>query len=252
MTIEPVPATAEVAPDQPATDGLDADENAGGVYLSWRGRRRAKLLVPAPRVLETVDEESDPSEDDPGNLVIEGDNRQAMSSLRFAYADQVDVCLIDVPYNTGKDDFRYSDRRFEDPDADESQGAYVTGTERGRHTKWLNEMAPTLRLIHDLLSPSGVCFVHINDIELPRLLLLMEDVFDEANRLGMIVWKSATDNNPTRIAIEHEYIVVFAKNATRVPQVWQSLQTDLKQLMLDEFAKIKEANPDNLTAQRAA
>lgn len=249
--------TADLDPESMATPDIgtgtdDPDETAGGVFLHWRGRRRSKVLVPAPRVLETVEAESDPTDDDPGNLVIEGDNRQAMSSLRFTYADQVDVVMIDPPYNTGKDDFRYSDRRFEDPDADESNGAYVTGSERGRHTKWLNEMAPTLRLIHDLLSPSGVIFVHINDIELPRLLLLMEDVFEEKNRLGMVVWKSATDNNPSRIAIEHEYIVVFAKDASKVPQVWQSLQTDIKQLLLDEFAKIRATHPDDLEGQRRA
>lgn len=228
----------------------DRDEN-GGVFLSWRGRKRSKILVPFPRLLETVEAESDHTDDGLDNLIIEGDNKQAMSSLRYLFADQVDVVLIDPPYNTGKDDFRYSDRRFEDPDADESAGAYVSGTERGRHTKWLNEMAPTLALIKDLMSPSGVIFVHINDIELPRLLLLLEDAFGEENYLGTVVWRGATDNNPSQIVVEHEYIVVFAKDRSRCPSPWTGLASDLVQLMNEEFGRIKAAAPDLEAAARS-
>lgn len=226
------------------TGAGDPDERTGGVFLHWRGRSRSKILVPSPRVLETVESESDPTPEDPGNLVIEGDNRQVLSSLRFQYADQVDVVLIDPPYNTGKDDFRYSDRRFEDPDAEVSSGAYVSGTDRSRHTKWLNEMAPTLRLIHDLMSPSGVILVHISDIELPRLLLLMEDVFDAGNHLGTLVWKGAVENNPSQIAVEHEYILVFARDKASCPSPWKGLMNELVELMNQQFARLKAEAPN--------
>jgi len=52
-----------------------------GIVLSWLGRKQARVLWPKPRLLESVPEFSDPTPDDPGNLVIEGDNRQAMVSL---------------------------------------------------------------------------------------------------------------------------------------------------------------------------
>ena len=57
-------------------------------------------------------------------MLIEGDNLQVLASLKPRYAGQVDVIYIDPPYNLGKDDLRYSDRRFHDPDADDSDAVY--------------------------------------------------------------------------------------------------------------------------------
>ena len=102
---------------EPTGDGSAAAAE-DGVFLSWTGRRTFRAAVPTPRVFIPVPEASDPTEEDPGNLVIEGDNRQAMVSLFAQYQSQVDVVVIDVPYNTGKNDFRYDDARFQDPDAD--------------------------------------------------------------------------------------------------------------------------------------
>lgn len=224
---------------------------SSGAYLQWSDRRRARLLAPAPRVLEVVSEESDVTEEDPGHRVIEGDNRQALVSLRNEFANEIDVVLIDPPYNTGKNDFRYSDTRFLDPDADTAEGSYVTDNEAGRHTKWLNEMAPTLRLIKDLMSPSGVIMVHINDRELPRLLMLMEDIFDEPNHLGTLVWKGAVDNNPTQIAVEHEYIVVYARDKERCPSPWNGLMSELVELMNTKFSELKAESEDHAALAKA-
>lgn len=211
--------------------------------LIWRDRRHARLVEPAARVLETVSEHSDPTDEDPGNLVIEGDNCQALVSLRYQYGGQVDVVCIDPPFNTGKGDFRYSDKRFWDPDADVRNGSFVSSEEAGRHAKWLNEMWPTLRLLRQLMRASGVIFVHINDIELPRLLLMMEDLFGERNRLGTIVWKGATDNNPTRIAVEHEYIAAWAKDIDAVPAMWKSLTGMTKEDMVSAYKEIAAEHP---------
>jgi adenine-specific DNA-methyltransferase len=215
-----------------------------GIVLSWGSRRQARLSIPKPRVLESAPDHSDPTVEDPGNLVIEGDNRQAMVSLLPQWAGKIDVVLIDPPYNTGKDDFPYDDRRFADPDADPRKGDFVSAEDGGRHTKWLNQMAPTLRIIRDLMAAHGVIFVHINDVELPRLLLLMEDIFGEENRIGTIVWKSATDNNPSRIVIEHEYIVVWAKDRSATPASWRGQIEQRRQSLLDEWQQISDATAD--------
>jgi len=188
-----------------------------------------------------VAEFSDPTPDDPGNLLIEGDNRQAMVSLLPQYAGKVDVCLIDPPYNTGKRDFRYNDARFNDPDADTQEGVFVSAEDGGRHAKWLNQMAPTLGIIKDLMAPHGVVFAHINDIELPRLLLLMEEIFGEKNRLGVLVWKGATDNNPGRVVIEHEYIVAWALSAEALETTWRGPVAEQVKAMSEEFARQKAA-----------
>jgi adenine-specific DNA-methyltransferase len=225
----------------PETDVPIIDD---GVFLSWTGRKNFRAAVPTPRVFVPVPEASDPTDEDPGNLVIEGDNRQALVSLFAQYKAEVDIVLIDVPYNTGKNDFRYDDARFQDPDADHANGDFVKAEDGGRHTKWLNQMAPTLWLIKELMAPHGVIFVHINDIELPRLLLLMEEIFDEKNRLGTIVWKQVTDNNAGRIITEHEYIVCYARAIANVPPVWRSPQGEIRDWIVERAEAVVAVEPD--------
>jgi adenine-specific DNA-methyltransferase len=190
----------------------EVDEPVGalGSFLWWAGRRQSSVAVPKPRILEETPEHSDPTDEDPGNLMIEGDNRQAMVSLLPQYGGKVDVVLIDPPYNTGKRDFRYNDSRFQDPDADTARGDFVATEDGGKHTKWLNQMAPTLRIIRELMASHGVIFIHIDDRELPRLLLLMEEIFDERNRIGMVV-KSGRQITLPRV--RHDGFMVRSRKA---------------------------------------
>jgi len=215
-----------------------------GTFLHWKGRDQSRVAVPKPRVLQNIPEHGDVVEGDPGNMLIEGDNRQAMVSLMGQWRGRVDVALLDPPYNTGDEDLLYSDKRFHDPDADGDDAMFVSNTDGGRHTKWLNQMAPTLRLVHDLMAPHGVLFVHINDIELPRLLMLLEDIFDEKNHLGTIIWKNSTDNNASRIVVEHEYIVCFAKDESNVARQWVSPDAETRDKLLEEFASLKDEYPE--------
>ena len=100
-----------------------------------------------------------------------------MVSLRSQYQGSFDVAYLDPPYNTGKNDFPYSDRRFRDPNADADDMVYVNNEDGGRHTKWLNYMGPRLWLTWQLLADHGICFVSINDVELFRLGMLMDEIF---------------------------------------------------------------------------
>jgi adenine-specific DNA-methyltransferase len=193
--------------------------DGAGMYLHWDGRKTYRTRMPVPRVLEPIKKLSY-GDQATGNLIIEGDNLQVMVSLRPQYRSRIDVAYLDPPYNTGKRDFRYSDRRFHDPNADSDDAVYVNNEDGGRHTKWLNYMGPRLWLVWELLADHGVCFVSINDVELFRLGMLMDEIFGEANRIGVIVWKSQTDNNPSRIAIDHEYVLCYAKRIEEVPAHW--------------------------------
>jgi adenine-specific DNA-methyltransferase len=223
--------------------GESADVRAeAGLHLHWEGRRLYRSRVPVPRVLEPDKKLSVGSEGD--NLVIEGDNLQVMVSLRSQFNAAVDVCYIDPPYNRGGKDFRYSDARFHDPNADGSDGYYVSNEDGGRHTKWMNYMAPRLAMIHELLAPHGIIFVSINDIELFRLGMLMDEIFDESNRIGVICWKGSADNNPTRLAIDHEYVLVYAKRLSEVPAVWRSPDDELRDMLLDHFTEMKHEMTD--------
>lgn len=210
----------------------------GGMYLQWEGKRLYRQRIPKPRLLEPDAELSVGVAS--ANMVIEGDNLQVLASLKSRYAGQVDVIYIDPPYNLGTNDFRYSDKRFHDPDADDSDAVYVKNEDGGRHTKWLNFMAPRLYMLWELLNDNnGVIFVSINDVELFRLGMLLNEIFGEDNHVGTLVWKGATDNNPTRIAGEHEYILCYAKNKDRLPRQWSNTDHEAKMLMLDAFKRLK-------------
>ncbi|WP_193754827.1 site-specific DNA-methyltransferase [Microbacterium testaceum] len=222
---------------------LESAREEAGLHLHWQGRRSYKSAVPVPRVLELNDELSfQPDRGD--NRVIEGDNLQAMVSLRTQFAEAVDVVYIDPPYNRGGNDFRYSDARYQDPDADASDAVYVSNVDGGRHTKWLNYMAPRLVAMKSLMAENGVIFVSINDIELGRLLMLMDEIFDEKNRIGVITWRGSADNNPSRIQIEHEYVVCYAKNVTFVPKVWRSPADEMRDVLLEEYETLLKSDLD--------
>jgi adenine-specific DNA-methyltransferase len=197
--------------------------------------------MPAPRVLEPIDELS--LGESNGNRVIEGDNLQVMVSLRSQYQGRVDVAYLDPPYNTGKKDFAYSDARFHDPNADADDLVYVNNEDGGRHTKWLNYMGPRLWLTWQLLADHGICFVSINDVELFRLGMLMDEIFGEQNRVGTIVWKSQTDNNPSRIAVDHEYILCYAKRIDDVPSHWSG-ESAAKAWLMAKYEELRKSEPD--------
>lgn len=220
----------------------DEVREESGLHLHWRGRREYRSSIPTPRVLEPVPELSYGGETQ--NLIIEGDNLQVMVSLQSQFADAIDVVYIDPPYNRGGNDFRYSDARFRDPDADGSDAVYVSNEDGGRHTKWLNYMAPRLVAIHRLMADHGVIFASINDIELGRLLMLMDEIFDERNRIATITWRGSPDNNPSRVAIEHEYILVYAKNLKKVAKVWTTPADETREALLEQYAKLKRTARD--------
>jgi len=219
-------------------NGSESNGSSRGLYLQWEGKRVYRQRVPTPRLLEPVEKYSFGA--DRPNMLIEGDNLQVLASLKPRYAGQIDVIYIDPPYNLGKDDFRYSDKRFHDPDADDSDAVYVTNEDGGRHTKWLNFMAPRLYMLWQLLQDErGVLFVSINDVELFRIGMLLNEILGEENWVGTVVWHGNTDNNPTRIAIEHEYILCYAKSKERLPARWTNPATEVKTMMLEAFERIK-------------
>lgn len=220
-----------------------------GLILQWQGKQLYQHRMPVPRMLDEVPELS--VGEHPSNMIIEGDNLQVLAALKSRYAGQVDVIYIDPPYNTGKKDFLYSDKRFRDPDAEDGDAVYVTDEDGGRHTKWLNFMAPRLYMLREMLHDDrGVIFVSINDIELFRLGMLLTEIFGEDNHVGTLVWNSATDNNPTRIATEHEYILCYAKSKGRLPPSWRSQNHEAKTALLEAFRRFKAESSSLAEVQR--
>lgn len=142
------------------------------------------------------------------NLIIEGDNFDALRALRMSHKGAIRCIYIDPPYNTGNRDFVYNDR-------------FVDKTHRFRHSLWLEFMYRRLQLAKELLADDGVIFVSIDDNELFRLGMLMDRVFGEENWIQTIIWKKAYGGGAkTKHVIGlHEYVLCFSKNKENVGRI---------------------------------
>lgn len=214
----------------------DADE-AGGIRLSYKGQtppwRIVRMVQPRRQQIDrklSVGGEEEQS----GNLIMEGENLQGMVSL-YKYRGQIDLILTDPPYNTGQD-FRYNDRWDEDPN-DPDLGRIIPTEDGSRHSKWLRFMTPRLWMMREMLKPNGVLAICIDHRELFRLGLLLDQMFGEVNRLGIINWQKTTvKNDKKHIASTTEYVLIYAKDVDRV-----------KTGLLERSAKAdaRFGNPDN-------
>lgn len=133
------------------------------------------------------------------NLIIEGDNFDALRWLRMTHAGRVKCIYIDPPYNTGNKDWIYNDH-YMDPD------------NRFRHSTWLEFLYRRLSLARDLLAEDGVMLISINDDNRAILELLSKEAMP-GMWLGSLVWRtrdttSAKDGNFSDV---HDHILVFAK-----------------------------------------
>ncbi|MFM8333811.1 MAG: site-specific DNA-methyltransferase [Candidatus Methylumidiphilus sp.] len=169
-----------------------------------------------------------------GNRIIHGDNLEALKALLPEYEGRIKCIYIDPPYNTGNEGWVYNDN-VNDPRILKWLHKVVgkEGEDLSRHDKWLCMMYPRLKLLHRLLAEDGVVFVSIDRIELANLKVLFEEIFGSSNWVGEIIWRNVTDNNPTNISLEHEYILCYAKNKSQVSSAWKSAYLDVKEKLID-------------------
>ena len=134
------------------------------------------------------------------NLVIEGDNFDALRWLRMTMAGRVKCITIDPPYNTGNRDWVYNDH-------------YIDAEDRYRHSTWLEFLYRRLILARDLLAPDGVMLVNINDENRARLDMLMGEVMP-GMRVGSFVWRTKDTGNDAsrRFSHVHEHILAYGNS----------------------------------------
>lgn len=222
--------------------------------FTWPDKKKAMLAANAPItatlrpvVADSVGKDGTPGGFDSENLYIEGDNLEVLKLLQETYLGKVKMIYIDPPYNTGND-FVYNDDfsvecgewRVKSGDYDESGNRMVTNTEsNGRfHTDWLNMIYPRLKIAKDLLASDGVIFISISEKEYSNLKKVLQEIFGEDNYIGTIIWKNSTDNNPTNIAEEHEYILAFAKQKILIDPIWKSRVSDVKMVLENIGSKL--------------
>ncbi len=156
-----------------------------------------------------------------GNLLIQGDNLEALKALLPYYAGQVKCIYIDPPYNTGNENWIYNDN-VNSPHMREWLGKVVggEGEDLSRHDKWLCMMYPRLTLLWQLLSDDGNLWMSIDDNEVLSARALLNEIFGAQNFIASFIWQKrvSPDNDATYATNVHDYIIVYAKNLTRLLQ----------------------------------
>jgi adenine-specific DNA-methyltransferase len=217
--------------------------------LSWAGKSEAYKVLQMPTTATLIPQpEQSVNWDESENIFIEGENLEVLKVLQKSYYGKIKMIYIDPPYNTGSDSFIYPDKFSETKEeylkriGEKDEEGYMmkeglfrkNSKENGQfHSNWLNMMLPRLFLARNLLKEDGVIFVSIDDNEQANLKLLMDEVFGEENLIGTVIWKNATDNNPTQIAVEHEYLIVYAKNKSSIASEWKSKISDVKNKLIE-------------------
>ena len=188
--------------------------------LEWIGKAKVvnhHLEVPY-RVLErqySYDEDGKHDDDNGSeNMIIHGDNLEALKSLLPKYEGRVKCIYIDPPYNTGNEGWVYNDN-VNDPRIKKWLGTVVgkEGEDLSRHDKWLCMMYPRLKLLQKLLSDDGVIFISIDDTEYANLKLICDEIFGSNCFVSNISWQRtySTRNDSKGIVNEVEHLVVYSK-----------------------------------------
>lgn len=189
--------------------------------LEWIGKSKVinhHQEVPF-RVLErkySFDENGQHDEDNGSeNMIIRGDNLEALKALLPRYEGRVKCIYIDPPYNTGNEGWVYNDN-VNDPKIKKWLGEVVgkEGEDLTRHDKWLCMMYPRLKLLQKLLADDGAIFISIDDTEISNLRLLMDEVFGANNFVTTVIWHKnyAPKSSAKFFSEDHDYITVYAKN----------------------------------------
>lgn len=189
--------------------------------LEWIGKDKVinhHLEVPF-RVLDrkySYDEKGQHAEDNGSeNMIIKGDNLEALKALLPRYEGKVKCIYIDPPYNTGTEEWIYNDN-VNDPKIRKWLGKVVGNDDEdlSRHDKWLCMMYPRLRLLQRLLSDDGIIFVSINDIEVSSLRFVLDEIFGRSRFIAQLIWKSRQnkDNrNKNNVSVDHEYVLCYGE-----------------------------------------
>ncbi len=167
--------------------------------LQWLNREGALGGADAaPYRLLVEDAELSAGSADAGNMLIQGDNLEALKSLLPMFAGRVKCVFIDPPYNTGSA-FEHYDDNLE-------------------HSQWLSLMYPRLELLRDLLAEDGSIWITIDDAEAHYLKIICDEVFGRKNFVANVVWqkKYAVSNDHKSIAPMHDYVLVYRKSS-----LWQ-------------------------------
>lgn len=127
------------------------------------------------------------------NLIIQGDNLQALKALLPLYGGQVKCIFIDPPYNT--------------------QSAFEHYDDKLEHAQWLSMMYPRLQLLKNLLAEEGSIWITLDDNESHYLKVLCDEVFGRQNFVSTITWikRVSPANDALYFSSDTDHILVYSK-----------------------------------------
>ena len=173
-----------------------------------------------------------------GNMIIHGDNLDALKALLPKYEGRVKCIYIDPPYNTGNEGWVYNDN-VNDPRIRKWLGEVVgkEGEDLSRHDKWLCMMYPRLRLLQKLLADDGAIFISIDDNEQAYLKLICDEIFGANCFITDLIWRSAdsSNNDSKQFSIDYNHTLVYSKRTG-----WQPLRFERREENNQHYK-----NPDN-------
>lgn len=188
---------------------------------------------PFPVLKEVKTKAIETDKNKPTNILIEGDNYHSLAVLNFTHQEAVDLIYIDPPYNTGNDDFIYTDK---------IKSEYVRTDDPFRHSKWISFMEKRLKLAKHLLKSDGVIFISIDDNEFAPLKLLCDEVFGEDRLLGIFTWvrKKKGSNLSKEFRKITEYIIAYKGGDSPISLYGQSAYAEKQVPLLNRPNNISE------------
>ncbi len=228
--------------DEEALTNLSMIENEltkkkyGLIWEEHEERVDKELETQIPTFEEITAKEIISNPEDNFNFLLEGDNLHSLYLLEKTHKEKIDVIYIDPPYNTGNNDFKYSD-------------SFVNKEDCYRHSKWLSFIARRLDIAYKLLKYDGIICISIDDNELYQLKILCDEIFGEENFIANIVVETANGVFGTRasqakktIVKVKDYVLVYAKNKSKINHDFQELYMPTNDLFDPHYSIILDNN----------
>ena len=200
--------------------------------LTWAGKADAKRIAREDiigKTLKYIPEDSKDA-DTTENLYIEGDNLEVLKLLRQNYYGAIKVIYIDPPYNSGKD-YIYNDNysmteeeaQFLDNVRSIEGERYSVNTKSSNrfHARWMTMMYTRLYIARQLLTDDGVIYISIDEKESSNLRMICNEVFDEENFIGELIWESTTqpiNSGSAKFNLQKktEPVLLYARNKASI------------------------------------
>lgn len=142
-------------------------------------------------------------EQNPNNLLIEGDNYHSLSVLNYTHKKNIDLIYIDPPYNTGANNWKYNND-------------YVDKEDAYRHSKWLSLMRHRLNLAKNLLKDDGVLICAIDDNEQAHISVLLEQIFSAHEQHAITIVHNPKGVQGKNFSYTHEYAIFLVPKDKKI------------------------------------